>query len=361
MTPSRFNPYTLVRPLLFKLDAEKAHHLTIALLKKGIGPRFSNDSNPSLKVTLCGLNFANPIGLAAGFDKHAEIMDEMLGFGFSAVELGSITPRPQSGNPLPRLFRVPEAEAIINRFGFNSDGFETCLRRIIAYRDTQTKQSARGVIGINIGKNKESTDAAADYVAGINTFAPYADYLTVNVSSPNTPGLRDLQARDMLCDLLNKVMAARNAAQKKPPVFVKIAPDQTEDQMQDIAAVAASSGIDGIIIGNTTVSRPGNIPPELAKETGGLSGKPLFDLSTRVLATIYKLTGGKVPLIGCGGVSSGADAYAKIRAGASLVQVYSALIYQGPFLIPHINRELSELLQRDGFRSVGDAVGADHR
>ena len=350
------NPYSWIRPLLFRLDAEQAHHWTIMLLKKGLTPRFKNDIDPSLHVKLCGLTFPNPIGLAAGFDKQAEVMTEMFGFGFGSVEVGTITPRPQAGNPLPRLFRVPEAEAIINRFGFNSDGFDACLRRFIAYHDEMVQKDSPGIIGINLGKNKESTDAVADYVKGIKIFAPYADYLTINISSPNTPGLRDLQG-DGLSDLLKQVVAARDAAPKRPPIFVKIAPDLTEAQMQNIAKAALSSGIQGLIVGNTTVSRPESLPIGSAKEEGGLSGKPLLDLSTHVLARMYKLTEGKLPLIGCGGVASGADAYAKIRAGASLVQLYTALIYQGPLLVPRINRELAALLKRDDFASVADAVG----
>jgi dihydroorotate dehydrogenase len=361
MNFQKINPYLWARPALFLLDPEKAHHLVLSFLKQGIGPRFQNDGDSSLRVKLCGLDFPNAIGLAAGFDKHVEVIDGMFGFGFGSVELGSITPQPQPGNPLPRLFRVPEAEAIINRFGFNSDGFKVCLRRLIAYRDATVGGRPRGVIGINIGKNKESTDAAADYVKGITVFAPHADYLTVNISSPNTPGLRDLQGREALANLLRPVMEARNAAAKKPPLFVKIAPDQSEGQLEDIAQVALESGIDGLIVGNTTVSRPSDIPEALAKEAGGLSGKPLFELSTQVLATMYKLTGGKLPLIGCGGVSTGAEAYAKIRAGASLVQIYSSLIFQGPFVVPRINRELSALLRRDGFASVSEAVGTGNR
>jgi dihydroorotate dehydrogenase len=339
------------------MDAERAHHLGIALLKKGLAPRFKNDLDPILHVRLYGLDFPNPIGLAAGFDKNAEVVGEMLGFGFGAVEIGSITPRPQAGNPKPRLFRAAEAEAIINRFGFNSDGFEPCRRRLSIYRDRVAKKHQQGIIGINIGKNKDSTDATADYTQGVTTFAPYADYMTVNISSPNTPGLRKLQGRDALKDLLHQTVEARNQAEKKPPLFVKIAPDLSEAEMNDIAEVVVESHIDGVIVGNTTVTRPASIPSGFANENGGLSGKPLFDLSTRVLAKMYKLTGGKIPLIGCGGVSSGADAYAKIRAGATLVQLYSALIYQGPFLVPQINRELAALLKRDGFASVKDAVG----
>jgi dihydroorotate dehydrogenase len=351
-----FNPYYLIRPLLFRMDAEKAHHLITAFLKKGIGPRLKNDFGAALQTTICGLNFPNPIGLAAGFDKQAEFIDEMFHFGFGSVEVGSMTPLPQPGNPQPRLFRVPKAEAIINRFGFNSDGYDVCLRRITAYYDA-TINAKRGVIGANIGKNKNSSDAIGDYVAGVTAFAPFVDYLAINISSPNTPHLRDLQSREPLADLLKQVMEARNASRQKPPVFVKIAPDLTPMQQEDIAHVILDSGVQGVIIGNTTLTRPEGIPQALANEAGGLSGKPLFDLSTKVLSNISKLTGGRLPLIGCGGVSSGADAYAKIRAGASLVQIYTALVYEGPLLVRCINRELAALLARDGFERVEQAVG----
>ena len=300
--------------------------------------------------------FSNPVGLAAGFDKQAEVIGDVLDFGFGFTELGSILPEPQTGNPQPRLFRIPEAEAVINRFGFNSHGLTRCKLRIAAYR-AANQGNTRGLVGINVGKNKETADAASDYVKVITTLAPFADYLTANISSPNTPGLRDLQRREPLMELLKQCVAARDAGVKKPPLFVKIAPDLTDEQKEDIVDVVTSTGVDGIIIGNTTISRPPEIPAHVAAEAGGLSGKPLFALSTRVLADFYRLTKGKIPLIGCGGVSSGADAYAKIRAGASLVQLYTALIYQGPALIPRINRELAALLKRDGFSSVSAAVG----
>jgi len=350
------NPYLLIRPLIFRMDAEEAHHATLKWLKKGIAPRFKNNTDQSLRVKLLGMEFPNPIGLAAGFDKNAEVIPEMFGFGFGAVEVGSITPRPQAGNPKPRVFRLEDYEAVINRYGMNSDGFDACLRRIIAYRDS-THGIAPGIFGINIGKNKDSEDMTADYVAGVKKFAPFADYLTLNVSSPNTPGLRNLQGREMLTDLLQQVIAARDALPKRTPLFVKIAPDLSDGEMADIADVALATGIDAMIVGNTTVSRPEIIPQYLAKETGGLSGKPLFEFSTRVLVRMYKLTGGKIPLVGCGGVSNGAEAYAKILAGASLVQLYTALIYQGPLLVTRINAELSTLLKRDGFRTVAEALG----
>lgn len=352
--------YPFIRPFLFLMDPEKAHGLALSALKYGLGPHVANDIDPILHTQVAGLNFPNPIGLAAGFDKHAEVMGSVLRLGFGFTETGSITPQPQQGNPKPRLFRVVEAEAAINRFGFNSDGMEKGLQRLIAYHQASQGVS-RGIVGINIGKNKETADAAVDYVLGVRTFAPYADYMTVNISSPNTPGLRNLQGRDQLGDLLQQVMAERSASVKQPPVFVKIAPDQTPEQMEDIAEVVLKSGVHGLIIGNTTLTRPAHIPANVANEAGGLSGKPLFELSTQVLKDMYRLTQGRIPLIGCGGVSSAADAYAKIRAGASLVQLYTAMIYEGPLLVSRIYSGLAELLRRDGFKSVSDAVGIDHR
>ncbi len=354
------NIYPLIRSLLFQLDAEAAHHLALTLLKKGLGPNINNDFDPILRTTVCSLDFPNPVGLAAGFDKNAEVIGDVLNMGFGFVEIGSITPLPQPGNPQPRLFRVPTAEAVINRFGFNSDGIDICLRRIIAYRDATigTKQAP---VGLNVGKNKDTAEAADDYVKGIKAFALHADYITVNVSSPNTPGLRDLQGREQLANLLKQVMEARATTDKKPPVFVKVAPDQTEQQQDDIAEVVLASGVQGMIIGNTTVTRPSSIPTDLAKEAGGLSGKPLFAMSTEVLASLYKKTGGKIPLIGCGGIFSAEDAYAKIRAGASLVQLYSALVYEGPGLVVRINQGLTELLKRDGFKTMSEAVGTGNK
>ncbi|MDX2027438.1 MAG: quinone-dependent dihydroorotate dehydrogenase [Alphaproteobacteria bacterium] len=354
------NPYRLLRPLLFRMEPEAAHKLSITILQKRLIPKSKQKDAPSLRVKIAGLDFANPVGLAAGYDKQCEVIDEILDLGFGFTELGSITPQPQPGNPQPRIFRIPEAEALINRFGFNSDGISQCRRRVVARHDA-TVGSRRGIVGVNLGKNKDSEDTGADYVLGVKSFAPYADYLAVNVSSPNTPGLRDLQGREQLAHLLQQVMAARDAGVQKPPVFVKIAPDLTEEQQTDIAEVVLASGVQGMIVANTTVTRPASVPPHLAQEAGGLSGRPLFGASTRLLARMYKLTEGKIPLIGCGGVFSGADAYAKIRAGASLVQVYTALVYEGPFLPRRIKRELAALLERDGFASVSEAIGADHR
>lgn len=353
--------YSIIRSLLFCLDAEDAHGLAIHALKAS--PRFLlrgyDDSllHTTLTTKAGALSFPNPVGLAAGFDKQAEVIAPILDLGFGFTEIGSITPLPQAGNPRPRLFRVPEAKAVINRFGFNSEGIEACRTRITAYRADATPRA--GLLGINVGKNKETEDAAADYIKGIRAFAPLADYLTANISSPNTPGLRDLQRREPLQNLLTQIVAARNEGTHKPPLFIKIAPDLSDEQKEDIAELSLTSGIDGIIIGNTTITRPPEIPAALAQEAGGLSGAPLRTLSTRVLADIYRLTKGQIPLIGCGGIASGADAYDKIRAGASLVQLYSAMVYEGIGLAARINRELAVLLKRDGFKSVNEAVGTN--
>jgi dihydroorotate dehydrogenase len=317
-----------------------------------------------LNTDVCKLKFRNPLGLAAGFDKNGEVFQDALDFGFGFAEIGTVTPLPQPGNPKPRLFRALEDRAVINRLGFNSDGLNACLQRIKAWRDadrlpadSKKANVPRGLLGINIGANKEGADPIADYANGFTQAAPYADYITINISSPNTPGLRGLQEREPLTDLLGRVTTAREAAARKPPLFVKIAPDLDQAQMEAIAEVVLGANVQGLIVGNTTVTRPGNLPPEFAKEQGGLSGRPLFYLSTRVLGEMYKLTQGKIPLIGCGGVSSGADAYAKIRAGASLVQLYTALVFEGPGLVSRIKRDLTALLKRDGFKSVSEAVG----
>jgi len=360
------DPYRLAYPLLIRMDPEKAHTMAVRLLEKGLGPKDKKDNDRSLHTDVCGLKFRNPIGLAAGFDKNAEVFADVLNFGFGFVEIGTITPQPQPGNPQPRLFRAPESQAVINRFGFNSDGLKACLQRIAAWHDStrfalNTDRERRGLVGINIGANKDSSDPIADYVTGYKEVAAYANYVTINISSPNTPGLRDLQGQEKLTELLQRVTAARAEHTFKPPLFIKIAPDLTDEQMETLVQTILSADIQGLIVGNTTVSRIGHLPKDFAKEEGGLSGKPLFYLSTRVLSQIYKLTQGKIPLIGCGGISSGADAYAKIRAGASLVQLYTALVFEGPGLIPIIKRDLVALLRRDGFKSINEAVGVDSR
>jgi len=342
--------YALVDLVLSRFDAEDAHGAALRVLKSGLVPRDRRPDPPSLGVEIWGRRLPNPIGLAAGFDKNAEVPDAMLGLGFGLVEIGSVTPRPQAGNPRPRLFRLPGDRAIINRMGFPGQGLEATRARLAARPRT-------GFVGINVGANKDSTDRAADYVGCSAALAPYADYLVCNVSSPNTPGLRTLQGRSQLAGLLKRVQDA--IAITPVPLVVKIAPDATDDDLDDIVAVSRELRIDGIIVGNTTLSRPPSLRSPRRDEAGGLSGAPLTALSTDVLWRTARRVEGQFPLIGCGGVGSGADAYAKIRAGATLVQLYSAMVYEGPPLVRRIKEELAALLARDGFASVAAAVGAD--
>lgn len=350
------NLYRLARPLIHALDAERAHGLALWTLAHGFAPLPQPVDAPALRVSLWGLDFPHPIGLAAGFDKDAEIPDALLAQGFGFVEVGSITPKPQPGNPKPRLFRLSEDEAVINRYGFNSKGLDAARGKLAA-------RTRRGIVGVNLGKNKETADAADDYVAGTSALAAYADYLVCNVSSPNTPGLRALQSREALDDLVARVQAALAdlALSKPPPLLFKIAPDLTDADLEDVVRVALDRKLAGLVVGNTTLSRPETLRSAHRKETGGLSGKPLFELSTTVLKKTYRLAGGALPLIGVGGVSDARSAYAKIRAGATLVQLYSAMVYEGPDLAARIARALPELLARDGFQRVADAVGADCR
>ena len=346
--------YRLARPLLRALPPESAHRLTLSALAAGLAGRQCRPDPPALHQRLWGREFPNPVGIAAGFDKDAEAPDALLRLGFGFVETGTVTPRPQNGNPKPRLFRLAEDQAVINRMGFNSAGLD-CIVARLARRD-----DGRGIVGVNLGRNRDSADAATDYVEGVRRTAAVADYLVINVSSPNTPGLRDLQARAVLEALLRRVLEARERTGAAPPLLVKIAPDLNPEQRADIAAVALAAGIDGIIIANTTVARPGGLNNRHAAEAGGLSGRPLFAPSTALLAEFYRLTKGRLPLVGVGGVASAADAYAKIRAGASLVQLYTALVFHGPGLLGEIKAGLAELLRRDGLPSIADAVGADH-
>jgi dihydroorotate dehydrogenase len=292
------------------------------------------------------------LGLAAGFDKNAEVPDVMLRLGFGFAECGTVTPRPQSGNPRPRLFRLPEDRAVINRLGFNNRGMDAAAVRLAA-------RKRQGIVGINIGANKDSPDRIADYREGFARLSPLADYVTVNISSPNTPGLRGLQNREELEKLLALLREERARAGCTVPLLLKIAPDLDQHALDDIAATVLASGIEGMIVSNTTLARPASLKSANAKESGGLSGAPLFAPSTAILKAVRQRVGGRIALIGVGGVASGADAYAKIRAGASLVQLYTAMAYEGPALIARIKRELSALLARDGFARVADAVGAD--
>lgn len=342
--------FSAVRPLLFRFAPETAHRLTIVALK-AMPRRAAPPDAPSLGVSLWGRRFPNPIGLAAGFDKNAEVFSAILSLGFGFTEVGTVTPRAQAGNPRPRLFRLVEDEAVINRLGFNNQGHAPAYERLNRGRGRLER------VGVNVGANKDSADRIADYTAGIETFCALAGYFTINISSPNTPGLRDLQARASLDSLIRACQGARGGRQV--PILVKIAPDLDDAELADVAAVALETGVDGLIIGNTTLARPASLKSSLAVETGGLSGQPLMALSTDRLRFVYGITGRRLPLIGVGGIASGADAYAKIRAGASLVQLYSALVYQGPGLVRRIKSELAALLARDGFACVADAVGTD--
>ncbi|KAJ9153340.1 hypothetical protein P3X46_026788 [Hevea brasiliensis] len=379
-----FNATKLVNPFFALLDAEVAHRFAVSAAARGWVPREKRSDPSILELDVWGRKFSNPIGLAAGFDKNAEAIEGLLGLGFGFVEVGSVTPVPQEGNPKPRIFRLRKEGAIINRCGFNSEGIVVVAKRLGAQHgkrmldETSSTSSSPsdgmkhggkagpGILGVNLGKNKTSEDAAADYVQGVHTLSQYADYLVINVSSPNTPGLRMLQGRKQLKDLVKKVQAARDEMQwgeeGPPPLLVKIAPDLSKEDLEDIAAVALALRLDGLIISNTTISRPDSVRNyPVTEEAGGLSGKPLFDLSTDVLKEMYILTRGKIPLIGCGGISSGEDAYKKIRGGATLVQLYTAFAYGGPALIPQLKAELAECLRRDGFKSILEAVGADYR
>jgi dihydroorotate dehydrogenase len=362
--------YKLARPALNLLDPERAHRVTIRALKLGLAQTRQQADDPILRTTVWGLDFPNPIGLAAGFDKDAEVCDAVLGLGFGFVEAGTVTPRPQPGNSGQRLYRLAADAAVINRFGFNSRG-------IAPFAANLARRNRAGIVGANVGKNRDTTDAAADYVACIEAVAGLADYIVVNISSPNTPGLRALQARAQIDELVTRVLDARNraappmaagagppAAQaaarqpRQPPLLVKVGPDLDDAQLRDIAEVALATGVDGLIVGNTTVARPAGLKSPQRDAQGGLSGRPLFAPSTACLAAMYRFTEGKIPLVGCGGIASGADAYAKIRAGASLVELYTALVFQGPALIGHIKRELAALLRADGFACLAEAVGA---
>ena len=337
-------------PLARRLDPELAHRLALRALALLPLPAPAAD-DPKLAVEAFGLRFPNPVGLAAGFDKNAEVPDAALRLGFGFTEVGTLTPRPQRGNPTPRLFRLDADEGLINRLGFNNDGFASARARL-------GQRRRAGVVGVNIGANRDAADRIADYVAGIETFAPLASYLVVNVSSPNTPGLRELQARAVLDDLLARAIAARDRASVRKPLLLKIAPDVSLTELDDIVAVARARKVDGMIVSNTTVIRPPRLRSAAAQEEGGLSGRPLFALSTRVLAETYLRVEGTFPLVGVGGVDCAEAAWTKIRAGASLVQLYTALVHRGFGLVTEIKSGLLDRLR--GRRSpLKAAVGAD--
>ena len=347
---------SLARPMLRMLDPEDAHRLAIHALKFPPFVKLVAD-DPRLAVRVFGLNFPNPVGMAAGFDKNAEVPGALLRLGFGFVEVGTVTPLPQAGNPRPRLFRLNRDQGVINRLGFNSEGADAVLRRLAA------RANEGGIVGVNIGANKESADRIADYVRLIETFAPVASYFTVNISSPNTPGLRELQRAKLLDSLLARVVDARARMSREAgptPVLIKIAPDLTLNELDDLVGAVRRHRVDGMIIGNTTLARPQGLrDPATAREAGGLSGRPLFALATRMLAETYVRVEGAFPLIGVGGIDSGEAALAKIRAGACLIQLYSALVFHGLRLVATIKSELSDTLRRHGSARLDELVGAD--
>ena len=349
-----FDAFSL--PLLRWFDPEDAHRMAIQGLRL-LPPMRPRPDDPKLAVRAFGLNFPNPIGMAAGFDKSAETPDALLRLGFGFVEIGSVTPKPQIGNPRPRLFRLERDEAVVNRMGFNNDGAEVVLRRLAA------RAHQGGIVGVNVGANKDTADRVADYVRLIETFAPVASYFTVNVSSPNTPGLRNLQQAGALDDLLAKVIDARERVRQNAgdsPVLLKIAPDLSLSELDDVVHIARSRRVDGMIVANTTLARPSTLREAArAREQGGLSGRPLFRLSTRMVAETYVRAEGAFPLIGVGGIDSGGAALTKIRAGASLIQLYSSLIYKGLGLVEDIKNDLASTLLRTGRDSLSEIVGAD--
>ncbi|MBL8567073.1 MAG: quinone-dependent dihydroorotate dehydrogenase [Hyphomicrobiaceae bacterium] len=345
--------FSLARPVLFALAPEDAHELTLKSLERGIYRRDNRTDPPSLAVTVGGLKFPNPVGIAAGFDKDARVPDAVLGLGCGFAEIGTVTPLPQAGNPRPRVFRLLEDNAVVNRLGFNNQGHAAAKARLAARRPA-------GIVGVNIGANKDASDRTGDYVRGLETFYDLASYFTINISSPNTPGLRDLQAPAALDELLGRVMAARDrkisAGGTRRPVFVKVAPDVAIEDIPAIADRIAAHGVDALAVSNTTLARTGLSSPHAA-EAGGLSGRPLFARSTAMLARFHQALGGRVPLIGIGGIDSGETALAKIEAGARLIQLYTGLIYEGPELIGRIKNHLAAAVRQAGVGSIADLTG----
>jgi dihydroorotate dehydrogenase len=342
--------FGLGQALLLVLDPERAHDLAVKSLELGLYPRATEPDDKRLAQRIFGLDFPNPIGMAAGFDKDARVPRELLATGLGFVEVGTLTPRAQSGNPLPRVFRSQADRAIINRLGFNNEGQEAALERL--------QRRPTGVVGVNIGAGRDSSDRIADYVSGIERMGSVASYFTVNISSPNTPGLRDLQAPETLDALLKRALTARGALANKPPLLVKLAPDLADADLPEVVDVIVANGVDAIVVSNTTLMRDGLKDATFARETGGLSGRPLFTRSTRMLARVYQLTRGKLPLVGVGGVDSGETAVAKIEAGASLLQLYTGLVFEGPGLIGRIKQALVVAIERAGAHDLKPLIGA---
>jgi dihydroorotate dehydrogenase len=349
--------FPIAGPLLRLLPPEAAHRATILALRTGLAPSAEGPDDPRLRITLWSRAFANPVGLAAGFDKNAQVTDAMLRLGFGFVEVGGVTPRPQPGNPKPRVFRAPGQGAMINRLGLNNEGLDAVGTRL--RRRLGDPRRAPGRVGVNLGPNRDSPDPARDFRTGILALAGLADFLVINISSPNTPGLRDLQTTAHLGRLIDLATQARAESGEGTPILLKIAPDLAEGEPEAIAEAALAGGVDGLVVANTTTARPPGLPAAFAAEAGGLSGPPLMAPSTRLLARMARLTGRRLPLIGVGGIAGADDAYAKIRAGASLVALYTALVYRGPRLVTDIKAGLAARLERDGFTDIAMAVGAD--
>ncbi|XP_050449895.1 dihydroorotate dehydrogenase (quinone)-like [Cataglyphis hispanica] len=345
----------IVIPLAQLLDPEIAHNLAVKSLKWGLVSKQTTEDSSLLQTTVLGLQFKNPIGMAAGFDKYGEAVKELHQIGFSFVEIGSVTPKAQPGNPKPRVFRLPEDNAVVNRYGFNSDDHDIVWEHLKKLKETNFD----GIIGVNLGKNKETKDAVQDYIDGIKRFMDVADYFVINMSSPNTPGLRSLQNKN-LEEILTRINAARELIGSKQPLLLKLAPDLSDPERQDVADVILrkKSKVDGLILCNTTITWPNLINPN-KEESGGLSGAPLADISTAIISDMYRRTHGSIPIIGVGGIFSGADAYVKIKAGASLVQLYTSYVFNGPPIVVKIKKELCKILETNGFSSVADAIGKD--
>ncbi|GAX17590.1 dihydroorotate dehydrogenase [Fistulifera solaris] len=351
-----------ITPLMRRfLDPETAHEVALEFARRGWSPKHRPSAlEQQLRVSsqVFGLQFTNPIGLAAGFDKHGTVVSPMLDLGFGFVEIGTVTPQPQPGNPKPRMFRLTEDRALINRYGFNSVGAEQVAENLA--KSMQPSTMHQGIVGVNVGKNKTTEHAVEDYVQGIRILGPLADYLVINISSPNTPGLRDLQHKDALQPLLEACLAARDALSRHVPLLVKLAPDLSDDELSQLAQLCLQLQVDGLIVSNTTNVRPDDLLSYHRGELGGLSGAPLKDKSTHCIRQVYAATNGELPIIGVGGIESGKDVYEKLSAGASLVQVYSPLVYHGPGLVSRLRHELAEHMLQNGYRDISQVIGLDH-